>query len=259
MRSSLALPAAVLFGAAPGCASGSSGARVSALEQEVAALRRERQADEKRLAALEDQVDAQQAQIARLRGRPGSAAGEPTGLPLVHLRPEASPAHAPRLPTTIPVRLPDDDALAQLAQAAQAGAPGASDGAGPEAAFASAFEKLKVGDLDGAAAAFQTFAARWPKNSAADNALLDEGIALYGQHAFADALAVFASVERRYPAGDAVPEALWRAADCEERLGRSQDARRRLAHLAAAYPATAEGARAREKLAANEAVSRKEE
>ncbi|MHB8418503.1 MAG: tetratricopeptide repeat protein [Myxococcales bacterium] len=245
-RFPLAFPAAVLLGGA-GCAAGRINAsEVAALKEEVATLRRERRLDEKRLQALEDQFDAQQAELSRLHLSDGGASLP--SLQVVHLARLGRPPKAlPPVPTRVAVREPDPADLAALDDAATRG-PQDNPSEGADALFDQAFGKLKTGDLVGAAADFQSFAERYPRNTAADNALLDEGIALYGQHRYGEALSVLARIEARYPAGDAVPEALWRAADCEEQLGRVDDARKRLRHLAKDYPQSPEGARAREKL-----------
>ncbi len=247
-RSTLAWPAAVLLGSIPGCAtSGANAGDVAALKEEVATLRGERQVDEKRLQVLENQFDAQQAELQHLRSQ-GALEGLPS-LRVVHLEPGKA---APALPTRVQVREPDEADLARLDELLGHGFPTAveTSGGAPDALFDGAFEKLKTGDLVGAAADFQSFAEKFPKNPAADNALLDEGIAMYGQHNYAEALKVLSRIEARYPAGDAVPEALWRAADCEEKLGRIEDARKRLLHLSKDFPTSPEGSRARERLQA---------
>ncbi|MHB1845151.1 MAG: tetratricopeptide repeat protein [Deltaproteobacteria bacterium] len=229
---------------------------MAALRDEVASLRRERMADRKRLEALENQFDAQQAELSRLRGMPQSSAElVPSDLEVVHLRaPKASRSARmmPRLPTDVPVREPSADDLAALEQAVPS--PGASASADspdvlPDALYDGAFEKLKTGDLLGAASDFEAFAQRFPKNPAADNALLDQGIALYGLHRYDDALRAFSRIESRYPAGDALPEALWRSADCDEKLGRPADAKRLYAHLTKDFPDSPEGRRAKDRLA----------
>ena len=248
-RRALCFPAAVLLGGA-GCATtAGSAADIAALKEEVSTLRRERRMDEKRIEALENQFDAQQAQLSKLRHGDLSDDEVVPPLAVIHLGRRSRPMSAlPPVPTSVAVREPDDADLAALDDAASRSAAGGAPAGDPDTLFQQAFEKLKTGDLVGAAIDFQTFAQNFPRNDAADNALLDEGIALYGQRRFGDALAVLTRIEGRYPAGDAVPEAIWRAADCEEQLGRAADAKKRLRHLAKDYPQTPEGARALEKL-----------
>jgi TolA-binding protein len=209
--------------------------------------------NDKRLQALENQFDAQQAELQHLRGP--AASDLPSSLKVIHLKSGAQGA-GPALPTQVRVRELDEAALAHLEELLGNGFPtaansyGPGSGGAPDALFDAAFDKLKTGDLVGAATEFQSFADRYPNNTAADNALLDEGIAVYGQHRYAEALRILSHIEARYPAGDAVPEALWRAADCDERLGQPAEARKRLQHLAQDFPASPEGARAVERLRA---------
>jgi TolA-binding protein len=237
------------LGAVQGCATGGANANdVAALKEEVATLRRERQVDAQRLQVLENQFDAEQAELQHLRAE-GGLGGTPPSLQVVHLQP-GSHGSAPALPTHVKVREPDEANLAELDELLGHGFPTVVDASGgaPNALFDAAFDQLKTGDLVGAAAGFQSFADKYPKDTAADNALLDEGIAIYGQHRYAEALRILSRIEARYPAGDAVPEAIWRAADCEEKLGQVEAARTRLAHLAEDFPGSPEGARAAERL-----------
>ena len=229
----------------PGCAtSGASASDVAALKEEVATLRRERQVDEKRLQVLENQFDAEQAELSTCAPR-ASWTTCPRRCAWFTCPPAAK--ISPALPTVVKVREPDEADLAQLDEMVGRGFPTAADssngssGGGPDTLFDAAFEKLKTGDLLGAATDFQSFADRFPKNTAADNALLDEGIAMYGQHHYAEALKVLGRIEARYPAGDAVPEAIRRAADCEEKLGHAADARKRLVHLSKDFAGSPEG------------------
>jgi TolA-binding protein len=238
------------------CAStGASAADVEALREEVAVLRRDNARDEKRIEALENQVDIQEADLRKLRPRDGTASLDlPPDLKTVRLASPTARAvrSLPVLPTAVPVREPDRDALANLdtvSLSTPVRAPGRGDPSDPDVLYNAAFEKLKTGDLVGAANDFQLFAQRFPHHTAADNALLDEGIALYGLRRYAEALQVLARIERNYPAGDTVPEALWRSADCQERLSHPKEARAVLEHLSQKYPNSPEGQKAHARLA----------
>jgi TolA-binding protein len=234
---------------------GASAADVEALREEVAALRRDNSRDEKRIEALENQIDIQEADLKKLRPRSGTASLDmPPDLKTVHLgSPTARAVHSlPPLPTEVTVREPGRDALANLdtvSLTTPVHASGRGDPSDPDVLFSAAFEKLKTGDLVGAANEFQLFAQRFPHHTAADNALLDQGIALYGLRRYPEALQVLARIERNYPAGDTVPEALWRSADCQDRLAHPKEARSLLEHLSQKFPNSPEGQRAHARLA----------
>ena len=198
-----------------GCVSTSEG-EASPLREEVSALRKAHQEDRKRLEALEVLVDAQQMELRRIRGETlGDASQVPndSSLPIVHLQPPASRT-APALPTDVRVREPPVEVVTELERSPTHANDVEQTTSGSEDAdhlFDAAFEKLKTGELVGAAGMFRDFARRFPHHPAADNALLDEGIAYYGLRRYLEALDVFENLSKRYPAGDAVPEALWRA------------------------------------------------
>jgi TolA-binding protein len=254
-RVSAAQRAAFCLSCVASCAStGATAADVAALREEVAALRRDNARDEKRIEALENQIDIQETDLRRLR--PGIATSSQDQLPTLRLHVASPTARAvrslPQLPTDVSVREPNREALATLENVSSALPPreaARGDQTDPDALFNLAFEKLKTGDLLGAAGDFQLFVQRFPHHTAADNALLDEGIALYGLRRYSDALGVLARIERSYPAGDAVPEALWRSADCQDHMAHPKEARVLLVHLSEKFPNSPEGLKARARLA----------
>jgi TolA-binding protein len=200
---------------------------------------------------LENQIDIQEADLRRLR--PGTSSQEVPSSPRLHGATSAGrPVRSlPQLPTDVAVREPNHDALATLENLSPPMALhplGKGEQPDPDLLFSQAFEKLKTGDLTGAANGFQLFVQRFPHHTAADNALLDEGIALYGLRRYSEALGVLARIERSYPAGDAVPEALWRSADCEERMSHPKEVRVLLEHLSEKFPKSPEGLKARTRL-----------
>ena len=227
-----------------GCV-GTSTAEITPLREEVAALRQAHEADRKRIEALEVEAGLQQVEIQKLRG--DAVVGDrPEGLPIVHLEPR-SPRDLPALPTVTRVREPPPETLAQLQRAAASGDDEQDLGGGKEEAdsmFSTAFEKLKTGELVGAAGMFHTFVQKFPRHPAADNAMLDEGIAYYGLRRYQDALDIFDQLSRRYPAGDAVPEALWRSGDCHLKLNHAAKAQAIYEQLIKRYPASPEAAKA---------------
>jgi TolA-binding protein len=242
-----------------GCVS-TSQSEIAPLREEVSALREAHQIDRKRLEALEVQVDAQQLELRRLRGEaPAEETFQPSGsasLPVVHLQPH-SPGAVPILPTEVRVREPSAEVVAELDHASsrdtervEGGPAGSKEEA--DRLFDAAFEKLKTGELVGAAGMFRDFSRRFPHHPAADNALLDEGIAYYGLRRYQEALDVFDGLGKRYPAGDAVPEALWRAGDCEIKLGEVARAQSIYRSLMKSFPGSPEATKATAQLAALE-------
>ena len=236
----------MLIAACAACA-GASRADLTPLREEVAALRQAHEADRKRIEALELQASLQQAELIRVRG--GAVSDRAEGLPVVRLQPHAM-RDLPSLSTATPVREPPPDKLAELQQGPPIELAEASPGREEaDALFSGAFGKLKTGELVGAAAMFHSFAQRFPHHPAADNAMLDEGIADYGLRRFQDALDVFGQLSRRYPAGDAVPEALWRSADCYLKLDEMAKAQETYEAIVKRFPGSPEAAKATAKLA----------
>jgi TolA-binding protein len=240
-----------------GCV-GVTSAEITPLKEEVSALRQAHEADRKRIEALEVETGLQQAEIAKLRGGGSLANDRPDSLPIVHLQPRS--AHdLPAVPTATPLREPSPEALLELQKAAASGSGDEGEPvAGKEEAdtmFSAAFEKLKTGELVGAAGMFHTFAQKFPHHPAADNAMLDEGIADYGLRRYQDALDIFDLLAKRYPAGDAVPEALWRSGDCHLKLNQPNRAQAVYETLIKRYPASPEATKAIAQIAALEKQS----
>jgi tol-pal system protein YbgF len=245
------------------CATASSASEVTTMRAELKVMQQAHLDDQKKIDALQAEIEL----LSETRAPQATTSELPSDLQVVHLQP--AKGQPPPLATAVPIHEPTADELA-LISAAQAAEPpetltahGSSSGSSsPEEAdalFSSAFERLKTGELVRAASEFQEFARRYPHHPAADNALLDEGIAYYGLRRYADALTAFRSLIKRYPAGDAVPEAMLREAECETRLGHRDQARSLLNHLKDAYPQSAEAARAGrrlEELAVNEGENR---
>jgi tol-pal system protein YbgF len=244
---------------ASACATSSSaGPTETALRAQIKAMEQTHFEDQRKIEALQTEVE----NLGEAKASQGPPEGSelPTDLRVIHLQ-QPSKGQPPPLATAVPLHEPttDEIALISAARPTELTEPTRGGGAGsPEEAdslFSDAFEKLKTGELVRAANEFQEFARRYPHHPAADNALLDEGIAYYGLRRYADASTAFRTLIKRYPAGDAVPEAMFREAECAERLGHRDQARSLLSHLKDSYPQSAEAARAGrrlEELAANE-------
>jgi TolA-binding protein len=248
-----------LLALAAGCVSTSEG-EIAPLREEVSALRQAHDSDRKRLEALEVQVDAQQMELRHLRGDTPDerGSGDPASaaaLPVVRLQPQGSRT-APALPTEVKVHEPPVEVVAELERAHARATDDSTGSAGSkeeaDRLFDVAFEKLKTGELVGAASLFRDFARRYPHHPAADNALLDEGIAFYGLRQYQQALEVFEALTKRYPAGDAITEARLRAGDCQIKLGDLAAAQATLHGIVTIYPGSPEATKAAAQLSAIE-------
>jgi tol-pal system protein YbgF len=104
------------------------------------------------------------------------------------------------------------------------------------AEYDAAMGVYRGGQLRAAEIAFDHFARSYPKHDYADNALYWKGEAAYDQAHYADALAAFTEVVKRYGGGNKAPDALLKIGLCYGRLGDPANARDVLARLVAAYP-----------------------
>jgi TolA-binding protein len=138
---------------------------------------------------------------------------------------------APRLPDAVALREPDEEQLARLE-------------ADPEMvrefdadrAWAEAVQKLNQGRHAEAETELLAFVAAWPRHSAADNALYLAGLVRESRGDCPGALLLFESVPRKYPAGDAVPQALLERGRCLLIVGRKDEAKTVLNQLGREHP-----------------------
>lgn len=171
----------------------------------------------------------------------------PSALTVVRLKPSRRPA--PKLDTQTPVVEPDPDLLDTLADPPQD--PGAASGMAQiaQAEYENGLQSLRTGNLDGGVKALTGFAQKHPEHTLADNALYFAGIGEIGLEEYDKAADDFATVIARYPAGDAVAEAMLKLADCRVHLHHRDDARSLFARVVSTYPGTAAAAQAEQRLA----------
>ena len=252
LRTEAALAAALLAG----CAAAGGGARpeaaeVEALRTEVAALRAENQRLEGAVERLSAQVDALAARLARGPADPAAAAAAPLvpeGLAVVRVEPAARPPReparegakarrAPPVATGVPIAEPDAEALSRLSRGR----------VGELSAEAAAeLRAARAKDALGRAHALEDFSARYPHHPLADDALLEAADAYAASGRAGAACTLARRVAEEYPAGDRLPDALWRLAGCEP----SAEAERRLlTRLVTEFPTSAAARRAGERLA----------
>lgn len=150
---------------------------------------------------------------------------------------------APRLPAEVELREPDDDQIARLDVD-----PAVAREADADHAWAEAVQKLNEGHHAEAESDFLAFVAAHPRHTAADNALYLAGLVREARGDCAGALPLFEAVPARYPAGDAVPQAMLERGKCLRSLGRKDEAKAILGKLAQEHPDAPETAFAREVL-----------
>ena len=150
---------------------------------------------------------------------------------------------APRLPATVDLREPDDDQLARLEAD-----PAAAQEFDADHAWAEAVQKLNDGHHAEAESDFLAFVAAHPRHTAADNALYLAGLVRESRGDCTGALQLFESVPVKYPAGDAVPQAMLERGRCLSLLGKRGEAKAILTQLAQEHPEAPETTLARQLL-----------
>jgi TolA-binding protein len=151
---------------------------------------------------------------------------------------------APRIPSSIALREPDEQALASLDEVPVDAVIRAEVEA--DHSFASAVRKLNDGSLAAAELDLLTFAEKYPRHSAADNALYLAGLIRQNRGDCETAVPLFDRVPRDYPAGDSVAPALLEKGRCLRMLQHAEEARRTLARLLAEHPQSVEVTTARQ-------------
>jgi TolA-binding protein len=153
---------------------------------------------------------------------------------------------APRLNSSLELKEPDESVLASLE--GPAADPTIAEAADADHAWSVAVQKLNDGDHDAAEIDLLAFAERHPRHTAADNALYLAGLVREVKGDCAGALRLFDSVPARYPAGDAVPQALLEKGRCLRILGKKAEAKAALAQLGFEHPDAPEAGVARQLL-----------
>jgi TolA-binding protein len=150
---------------------------------------------------------------------------------------------APRLPSSLQLQEPDDDRLDQLEAD-----PAVAQEFDADHAWAQAVSKLNEGNHAEAETEFLAFVAAHPRHTAADNALYLAGLVRESRGDCPGALTLFESVPARYPAGDAVPQAMLERGRCLHLLGKKAEAKTILMQLEKDHPDAPETAFARQLL-----------
>jgi len=151
---------------------------------------------------------------------------------------------APRIPSTIALRDPDEQALASLDDVPVDAFIRAEVEA--DHSFASAVRELNDGQLASAEADLLAFVQKYPRHNAADNALYLAGLIRQNRGDCESAVPLFDRVPREYPAGDSVAPALLEKGRCLRMQQHAEEARRTLSRLLADHPQAVEVTTARQ-------------
>jgi tol-pal system protein YbgF len=118
----------------------------------------------------------------------------------------------------------------------------------PKYLYDVAYMDMVKGNYDLAVAGFQEFAARFPQNALADNALYWIAETHYVRKDFRAAVTLFEQVAVGYPLGNKVPAALYKAGLCYQQLGEQELATENWHRLIDTFPQSPEAALAKERL-----------
>jgi len=232
--------------------------QVAAQSEQIAAQQRRIDELEVKLAAVASRAEAKTVVI---QAPAPAATAEKTATPAKDPRPRLKtvklsprmPRHdynpverAPRIPSTIALREPDEQAIASLDDLPVDAVIRAEVEA--DHSFASAVRELNDGKLESAEVDLLGFAEKYPRHSAADNALYLAGLILQNRGDCENAIPLFDRVPREYPAGDSVAPALLEKGRCQRMLQHGDEARRTLSRLLAEHPQAVEVTSARQLL-----------
>lgn len=223
----VAIVAALSAGAA---AAQSKRERLDTLEERMGSV--ERQLENQGLLEIARQIEAQGAEIRRLRGE------------VERLQHELERARAQQRDQYV-----DLDTRLKTAEGALTAPPAGDSPAGAEADYQASINLLREGRYDEAAAGLQDFLARYRDHELASNALYWLGEAHYVRRDYPAALAAFDGVLRDYPGARKAPDALLKSGYCQHELKRYDQAKASLRRVTEEYPGTP---------AANEATLRLE-
>ena len=189
--------------------------------------------------------------LQRIESAPTAQAANPSPQPAVPPAASAAPAQ-----TTAPANQPATPPAAAAPRTTptaetQAATPATGDGVDPFAeqqAYQSAFDLLKSGRYEDAAAAFQQFLAAYPGGSYADNAQYWLGETHYITRRYKSALEEFERLVSKYPGSQKLAGALLKIGYTHDELGNKAEAERVLDDLVTRYPRSAAAGLARKRL-----------
>lgn len=203
--------------------------RLDMLEERMGAV--ERQFQNQGLLEMSRQIEALTAELRRLRGE------------FEQVQHELDRSRTQQRDQYVDLDTRLRAAETALTSAQVAVAPGS-----PEAEYQAAFNLLKEGKYDEAAAALRAFLARNPQHELASNAAYWLGEAHYVRRDYPAALSAFEGMLRDYPGARKAPDALLKAGYCQYELKRFAPARATLTRLVQEFPGTPAAAEAATRL-----------
>jgi len=207
----------------------SQGERIGALEQRMGAV--EQKLDNQGLLEMARQVDAIDAELRRLRGE------------IEGLQHDLDVARRQQRDQYV-----DLDTRLRAAEAALAAAQAAAPPAGPDAEYQAAFNQLKEGRYDDAAAAFTKFLKDHHDHELASNAQYWLGEVFYVKRDYPAALSAFEGVLSGYQGARKTPDALLKAGYCHYELGHFDLARTALTRVTKDFPESSAAVEAADRL-----------
>lgn len=238
------------------CATDSaSRAELSELTASVRATRADNARLEARLERLEQQLAVSGVKGAAPRPGASPAAAlsknELPSLTVVKVKPRRDPA--PKLSTNVAVVEPPEGIVEELRAAPAPGAapePDDTDAQLAEQQFQRGVDSLRTGNVEGGVAQLVQFTTDWPRHPQADNALYFAGLGQMSLEQWDGAARTFEQASSKYPAGDAVVDAMLKLAECRVKQSRPQDAKATLERIVTSFPGTAAATQAQARLAA---------
>jgi tol-pal system protein YbgF len=182
------------------------------------------------------------AEAAPAAAQPSAAA--PAAAPTAAAAAAAAPAAATAGASAKPVQ----PAVATTTRPAQAAVPQATEA--EARAYEAAQGQRRIGNYQGAIAAFRNFIAENPKSSLAHRAQYWIGDSYYNLREFKSAIQSQQKLIASYPDSTSVPDALLNIASCQIELGDTAAARKTLDRLIARYPASDAAEKGRRRLTA---------
>jgi len=139
-----------------------------------------------------------------------------------------------------------DELTKRFAQNASRPAPAA--GVDPGQLYDQASQDLTQGRYGMALTGFRDFLSRYPSSELADNARYGVGECFFAQSKFDSAAVEYSRVATDYPDGDKVPAALYKLALSEDKLGKTDAAKKTFQDLIKRFPDSGEAQLARDRL-----------